>query len=208
MFVCWAERYEMKDQTIIIRLANLNDVQYVGEILKETEMSALARGTGIAKRSADMVACKMRDGKAVIALTDEGQWVGFSYIQEWENEKYVSNSGLIVSPPFRKTGVARAIKERIFKLSREKYPDARIFSITTGFAVMKMNAGLGFTPVPYSEITHDPKFWEGCKSCVNHHILAEKGCTNCLCTAMLFDPEQNSLDLDQKTVMFYHLKIA
>lgn len=154
------------------------------------EASAQARGTGIAKRSPDYVAQKMEEGKAVIALTPAGAWVGFCYIETWEGE-YVANSGLIVSPAYRKSGVAKAIKERIFQLSREKYPDAKIFGLTTGLAVMKINSDLGYEPVTYSELTKDEKFWAGCKSCVNYDILMSKDRKNCLCTAMLYDPKDH-----------------
>lgn len=152
------------------------------------EASAKARGTGIAKRSPDYIVQKMNEGKAVIALTSKGDWVGFCYIEAWGHEQFVANSGLIVSPAFRKSGVAKSIKERIFQLSREKYPDAKIFGLTTGLAVMKINSDLGYEPVTYSELTDDEEFWAGCKSCVNYDILMSKGRKNCMCTAMLYDP--------------------
>ena len=151
------------------------------------ESSAKARGTGIAKRSPEYIEQKINEGKAVIALTNTGEWVGFCYIETWEGE-YVANSGLIVAPSFRKGGVAKAIKEKIFKLSREKYPKAKIFGLTTGLAVMKINSELGYEPVTYSELTQDEKFWAGCKSCVNYDILMSKDRKNCMCTAMLYDP--------------------
>src|SRR5215216_6179238 len=154
------------------------------------EASAQARGTGIAKRSPEYISEKMKEGKAVIALTPNDEWVGFCYIETWEGE-YVANSGLIVAPEFRKSGVAKAIKQKIFTLSREKYPDAKIFGLTTGLAVMKINSDLGYEPVTYSELTQDEKFWAGCKSCVNYDILMSKERKNCLCTAMLYDPKDH-----------------
>ncbi len=154
------------------------------------ESSAMARGTGIAKRSPEYVAQKIDEGKAVIAVTSTGEWVGFCYIETWEGE-YVANSGLIVSPEYRKSGVAKAIKQHIFQLSREKYPEAKIFGLTTGLAVMKINSDLGYEPVTYSELTQDEKFWAGCKSCVNFDILMSKERKNCLCTAMLYDPKDH-----------------
>lgn len=185
---------------IFVRVATLNDIKYAEEICRETESSAIARGTGIAKRSPESVAQKMRDGKAVVAVTVSGQWVGFAYIQPWENGKYISNSGLIVAPSFRNSGVAKAIKERIFKMSRRMYPEAKIFSITSGAAIMKMNTQLGFEPVTFHDITHDELFWEGCKGCVNYDILEGKKKCNCLCTAMLFDPvkmQENRLAVEK-----------
>ena len=180
----------MNNQNIIIRVATAADKIYATTITSEMEDSAKARGTGIAKRSPEYIIQKIDEGKAVIALTPEGHWVGFCYIETWEGE-YVANSGLIVAPAFRKSGVAKAIKERIFQLSREQYPEAKIFGLTTGLAVMKINSDLGYEPVTYSELTQDEKFWAGCKSCVNYDILMMKERKNCLCTAMLYDPKDH-----------------
>ena len=180
----------MDNQNIIIRVATPGDKAYAKTITDEMESSAKARGTGIAKRSPEYVAQKIEEGKSVIAVTPDGTWVGFCYIETWEGE-YVANSGLIVAPDFRKSGVAKAIKHKIFQLSREKYPDAKIFGLTTGLAVMKINSDLGYEPVTYSELTQDEKFWEGCKSCVNYDILMSKERKNCLCTAMLYDPKDH-----------------
>ena len=141
-----------------------------------------------AKRSPDYIEKKINEGKAVIAVTTDGTWVGFCYIEAWGHEQFVANSGLIVAPAFRKSGVAKQIKRRIFDLSKEKYPHAKIFGLTTGLAVMKINSELGYEPVTYSELTDDEEFWAGCKSCVNFDILMSKDRKNCMCTAMLYDP--------------------
>ncbi|MEJ8841806.1 GNAT family N-acetyltransferase [Lacibacter sp. H375] len=181
----------MDNQEIIIRVANSGDTHYSETITNEMEQSAKARGTGIAKRSPEYVANKMSEGKAVIALTKDGTWVGFCYIETWSHGAFVANSGLIVSPAFRKSGVAKQIKERIFKLSRQLYPEAKIFGLTTGLAVMKINSDLGYEPVTYSELTQDEEFWSGCRSCVNFDILTSKERKNCMCTAMLYDPKDH-----------------
>ena len=181
----------MDSQNIIIRVATPDDVRYAETITNEMAESAKARGTGIAKRSPEYLAQKMNEGKAVIAVTKDGTWVGFCYIETWGHGEYVANSGLIVSPEHRKSGVAKAIKKRIFNLSREKYPDAKIFGLTTGLAVMKINSELGYEPVTYSELTQDENFWAGCKSCVNYDTLMSKERKNCFCTAMLYDPKDH-----------------
>lgn len=179
------------EQNIIVRIANSGDSDFAETIVKEMEESAKARGTGIAKRSPQYIIEKMIEGKAVIAFTANNEWVGFCYIEEWSHGKFVANSGLIVSPAFRKTGVAKQIKQKIFELSRKKYPDAKIFGLTTGLAVMKINSDLGYEPVTYSELTQDETFWSGCKSCVNYDILMSKERKNCMCTAMLYDPSDH-----------------
>ena len=181
----------MDQNNFIIRAATDADVHYAKTITDEMESSAKARGTGIAKRTPEYVAEKIREGKAVIATTEDGSWVGFCYIEVWGNQDYVANSGLIVAPEFRKSGVAKKIKEKIFKLSRQKYPEAKIFGLTTGLAVMKINSDLGYEPVTYSELTDDEQFWAGCKSCVNYDILMSKDRKNCMCTAMLYDPKDH-----------------
>lgn len=176
------------NQTFKVLVANSSHLQFAETICKEMEESAKARGTGIAKRSPEYLCQKMNEGKAVIAFADDGNWAGFCYIESWGHGEYVANSGLIVSPAYRKGGLARLIKRRIFELSREKYPHSKIFGLTTGLAVMKINSELGYEPVTYSELTQDEAFWQGCKSCVNYDILMSKGRKNCLCTAMLYDP--------------------
>ena len=178
------------EQKIIVRVAHSGDASFANAITDEMASSAKARGTGIAKRSPDYVAAKINEGKSVIAYTEEGTWVGFCYIEAWQHGQFVANSGLIVAPAFRKTGIAKKIKQTIFQLSREKYPNAKIFGLTTGLAVMKINSELGYEPVTYSELTDDEEFWAGCKSCVNYDILMSKDRKNCMCTAMLYEPKQ------------------
>jgi len=178
----------VETNNIIIRVAESNDALYAITITNEMENSAKARGTGIAKRSPDYIEKKINEGKAVIAVTPDGTWVGFCYIEAWGHDQFVANSGLIVAPEFRKSGVAKQIKRRVFDLSKEKYPHAKIFGLTTGLAVMKINSELGYEPVTYSELTDDEEFWAGCKSCVNYDILMSKDRKNCMCTAMLYDP--------------------
>jgi N-acetylglutamate synthase-like GNAT family acetyltransferase len=187
----------VENHKLIVRIATSDDKKYAETITIEMEESAKARGTGIAKRSPSYIEMKMDEGKSVIATTHDGTWVGFCYIEAWEHGKYVANSGLIVSPAFRKTGVATEIKQKIFALSREKYPASKIFGLTTGLAVMKINSDLGYEPVTYSELTNDEEFWKGCKSCVNYEILMSKERKNCMCTAMLFDPEEAAKKIEE-----------
>ncbi|RQO30874.1 GNAT family N-acetyltransferase [Taibaiella sp. KBW10] len=181
----------MPDSKIIFRTAGQADVSYATTIINEMEHSAQVRGTGIAKRSPDYIAQKMLEGKSVIALTTTGIWVGFCYIETWSHGAFVANSGLIVNPDFRGHGVAKEIKKQIFNLSKTLYPQAKIFGLTTGLAVMKINSDLGYEPVTYSELTQEEHFWSGCKSCVNYEILMMKERKNCLCTAMMYDPEDH-----------------
>ncbi len=179
------------DQTFKVLVANITHVGFADEICKEMEESAKARGTGIAKRSPAYLQQKMQEGKAVIAFAPDGKWAGFCYIESWGHGEYVANSGLIVAPLYRKSGLARLIKKKIFDLSRATYPNSKIFGLTTGLAVMKINSELGYEPVTYSELTQDDAFWQGCKSCINYDILMSKDRKNCLCTGMLYDPKDH-----------------
>jgi hypothetical protein len=180
----------MKSTQFHVLVADTSHAHFAEQICNEMAESAKARGTGIAKRSPEYIQQKMNEGKAVIAFTKAGDWAGFCYIENWGHGEYVANSGLIVSPQFRKSGLARLIKKKIFNLSRKKYPDSKIFGLTTGLAVMKINSELGYEPVTYSELTNDEAFWKGCQSCVNFEILKSKERKNCMCTAMLYDPSQ------------------
>ncbi|MBO6186584.1 MAG: GNAT family N-acetyltransferase [Chryseobacterium sp.] len=176
-----------------IEVSSSIHLMYVSEIQQEMYDSAQRRGTGIAKRSIEYLSKKISEGNAVVA-TENGEWVGFCYIETWSHGQFVANSGLIVSPKFRHGGIATLIKDRVFALSREKFPNAKIFGLTTGLAVMKINSDLGYKPVIYSELTQDEEFWNGCKNCVNYEILMKKERKNCLCTAMLFVPENNKVN--------------
>jgi hypothetical protein len=183
-------KMETQQQFQVI-VANESHLSFAQIICDEMASSAKARGTGIAKRSPEYIQQKMREGKAVIAFNQDGIWAGFCYIETWSHGEYVANSGLIVAPAFRKGGLAKAIKKKIFELSRQTYPESKIFGLTTGLAVMKINSDLGYEPVTYSELTQDEAFWAGCKSCVNYDILMSKERKNCLCTAMLYDPKDH-----------------
>ena len=175
------------EDTIKVIVANEKHLAYVETILDTIEKAAKVRGTGIAKRSPEYVKQKMLEGKAIIAL-DGDKFAGFCYIESWSNKKYVANSGLIVVESYRGHGLAKRIKRKAFELSREKFPDAKIFGLTTGLAVMKINSEMGYRPVTFSELTDDDAFWRGCQSCVNYDILQRTNRRMCLCTGMLYDP--------------------
>jgi hypothetical protein len=179
-------------QNFVVQVANMLHLHYAEIICSEMESSAKARGTGIAKRTPEYIRQKMLEGKAVIASAKNGDWAGFCYIETWSHGNYVANSGLIVAPQFRKSGLATEIKKKIFELSKTNYPNAKIFGLTTGLAVMKINSELGYEPVTYSELSQDEAFWKGCQSCVNFEILKSKERKNCLCTAMLYDPAEKN----------------
>ena len=176
---------------IDVLVADASHFVYADEICEEILLSARERGTGIARRTPEYLQEKMAAGKAVIAISEDGEFAGFSYIETWGGKEYVANSGLIVSHKFRGLGLAMKIKERVFKLSRERFPNAKIFSITTGAAVMKMNYELGFRHVTFAALTDDPEFWKGCQGCRNYQILESNEYRMCLCTGLLYDPAEH-----------------
>lgn len=188
----------MKENEFVVVPATELHTNYAEQICDEMAESAKARGTGIARRTSDYISQKMLEGKAVIAVHHDGTWAGFCYIETWSHGTFVANSGLIVNPAFRNKGLAKMIKRTVFELSRKKYPDAKIFGLTTGLAVMKINSELGYEPVTYSELSQDEDFWKGCKSCVNYDILVSKDRKNCMCTAMLWDPIEKAKEIEQK----------
>lgn len=171
-----------------ISIASSDHIDQVDSICRLMAESAVARGTGIAGRSPAYLRQKMLDGKAVIATGLNGKWVGFTYLDVWEEGRFISQSGLIVEPAFRQHGVAKRLKEALFTLSRQLYPLAKIFSITTSQAVMRLNTQFGFRPVAFSELPQEARFWEQCTTCQNCDILARTGGKYCLCTGMLYEP--------------------
>lgn len=169
-----------------VHYATAEHTKYAEAICELIELAAKARGTGIAKREPEYIRTKINNENAVVALDGE-KLAGFCYIEVWQNKEYLANSGLVVHPDYRNMGLAKKIKQKIFELSKEKYPDVKIFGITTSLAVMKINYELGYQPVTFSELTTDEQFWNGCKSCPNHDILVRNEHKNCLCTGMLMN---------------------
>ena len=177
-------------EDIKIKVADADDEKYVDTIIDTIREAAKKRGTGIAERTHEYVATKMKESKAVLALCGD-RFAGFSYIETWGNKHYVTTSGLIVHPDYLGMGVARRIKDYTFTLARVRWPNAKIFSLTSGDAVMKMNTQLGYVPVSFNQLTDDDAFWKGCEGCCNHDILMAKNRKFCICTGMLYDPEKH-----------------
>ncbi|MBL4745167.1 MAG: GNAT family N-acetyltransferase [Flavobacteriaceae bacterium] len=179
-----------------IVVANRSHIKFAGIICDTIAVSAQDRGTGIARRTPEYIIQKIELGNGVIALEGDN-FAGFCYIETWDDKEFVVNSGLIVHPDFRKRGLAKKIKKKILDYSISKYPDAKIFGITTGLAVLKINYELGYQPVTFSELTTDKAFWDGCKTCVNFDVLKRTEQEMCLCTGMLYDPIQEKRSLGQ-----------
>lgn len=180
------------NKEIDVMVADASHEVYVDIILDTITQAAKVRGTGIAKRSPEYIVQKMKEGKAIIALDGE-EFAGFCYIESWGNKQYVANSGLIVVEKYRARGIAKRIKKAAFTLSRLRWPHAKLFGLTSGGAVMKINTELGYVPVPFSELTDDEAFWKGCEGCCNHDVLTRTGRKYCICTAMLYDPEKEEM---------------
>ncbi|MFA5046951.1 MAG: GNAT family N-acetyltransferase [Paludibacter sp.] len=184
---------EIAVDKITVQIANEQFLEYVDTILTTISDAAKVRGTGIARRSPEYIEQKIKEGKAIIALAGK-EFAGFCYIETWGDKKFVANSGLIVVDKYRGHGLAKRIKRKAFELSRQRYPEAKIFGLTTGLAVMKINSELGYKPVTFSELTTDEAFWKGCQSCVNYDILQRTNRKHCLCTGMLYDPSKEKKD--------------
>lgn len=186
------------DDGIEVLVADASHEKYVDTILETITAAAKVRGSGIASRTHEYVATKMRERKAIIALKDE-EFAGFCYIESWENKHYVANSGLIVVEKFRGHHLATRIKKTAFALSRLRWPNAKIFGLTSSGAVMRINTMLGYVPVPFAELTQDDDYWKGCGTpehpcCINCDVLARTHRKYCVCTGMLYDPARHPDD--------------
>ena len=164
----------------IITIATEEHLEHIPEIEGAIIIASKVKGTGIAKRSKEYITEKIVQGKAIIAIHTDGSFAGFCYVETWDHDKFVANSGL------RK--LAYQIKSEAFRLSRKLYPSAKIFGLTTSLAVMKINSAIGYQPVTFSELTDDDDFWKGCQTCSYYDILFRTNRSLCLCTGMLYDP--------------------
>lgn len=196
----WLSQKTKDDSNISIQIASIEHVGYVQEILDTIEAAAKVRGTGIAKRTPEYVEQKIKEGKAIIALSDK-EFAGFCYIESWGNKQFVANSGLIVVDKFRQHGLAKKIKQHAFALARYMFPEAKVFGLTSGAAVMNINTSLGYKPVTFAQLTDDESFWRGCQGCVNYDVLTRTERRYCICTAMLFDPSKNADTKEVKNII-------
>ena len=187
--------------------ATAEHISHAKNISACIDVSAKNRGTGIARRTPEYIATKIKNGNAIIAI-ENNSFAGFCYIEVWGHGKYVAHSGLIVTPKYRGKGLAKKIKREVFKLSLKKYPKAKIFGITTAMPVMKINYELGYKPVHFSELTDDPEFWKGCQTCKNYDILTRTERQMCLCTGMLFDPKKEIKNMPINKKIVQRIKTA
>ena len=195
----------MNSDSIKVMYAKDEHTKYAETICTLIYESALQRGTGIAKRSPEYISEKITGGKAVVAL-DGDRLVGFSYIESWGHDDFVATSGLIVDPEYRHRGLAARIKDKTFELARSRFPNAKIFSITTSLPVMKLNTRLGYKPVTFSELTDDDEFWKGCQGCKNYDILERNNRQRCICTGMLYDPKDTAWNASKWTPIVMNIK--
>ena len=75
---------QMNNDQIKVMFAEEEHCKYAGQIVDLIYESALQRGTGIARRSPEYIAQKIKGGKAVVALCDD-RLIGFSNIESWES---------------------------------------------------------------------------------------------------------------------------
>jgi GNAT superfamily N-acetyltransferase len=174
--------------SVIITLATEEHTKYAEFISEMTASASIERKTGISTRPPELIKQKMRASKAAVAM-DNDVVAGFSYIETWGDGEFVSSSGLIVNPDYRKQQIARRLKTFLFNLARERYPDAILFGLTTSPAVMKLNNELGYQVAAFSDLPQDESFWKGCESCVNFDILSRTERKYCLCTGMIYNPK-------------------
>lgn len=172
-----------------MRTATSADHSYAAAIANEMAYSSARRGTGIAHRPTEYVMKKMDEGLAVIAVNAyNGAWAGFCCIEVWQHQKYVANSGLIVPPAYRGTGISKQIKIALFDHSRGKFPDARLFSLSASPAVIHMNKAMGYKILSFAEVMNDELFLTGCESWVNYRDLMSRDQPPLPYVAMVFDP--------------------
>ncbi len=141
----------------------------------------------IATRTTEWLAKKVRARRAAVAL-DGDELVGFGYWSSWQEDTFVSHSGLVVRADYRGAGLGGDLKRVLFDSSRRQLPDARLISLTTSPQVRKLNLALGFEIVPLDQLTQDPAFWEGCKTCRNYEDVVARG-EQCCCEGMLLLPD-------------------
>ncbi len=172
---------------ITIEIGGDKHKKHAIKIAEMIERASEKKGTILAIRKPNYILDKIIKGKSILALDGE-IIVGFCYFQNWENNEFIAHSGLIINENYLGRGLSKKIKKQIFNLSRQKFPKAKLFGLTTSAAVMKINYELGYQSVNYNQLTNDEDFWKGCKTCSNYQRLMQAKREKCKCTGMLMDP--------------------
>ena len=174
---------------LLIKAGDKGDLKFVNEIVELIEKESQVIGAGFAVRTPEYIEDKIRNGLSVVACDRfSGEFIGFIYLETWQHNKYVANSGLVVAEKFRGKGVGTKLKQKAFELSRKLFSDAKLLDLTTSLAVIKINSELGYEPVEYADLTSDDDFWMECETCMYYDVLVRTRRSNCLCEAMLYDP--------------------
>lgn len=171
-----------------VRKAVKEDLVFVSSIVEEIAYWAKFRSTGVTTRTTMYVQQKIEEGLALIALDAKGDWVGFCYLETWEHEKYVANSGLVVLPEFRNTGLAFQLKQMALQVAARKYPRAKVFSLTTSLSVAKINHELGYKVVSHDQLLEDEYFIKGCGQVLDYPKMVQTHAGDSECFIMVYDP--------------------
>ena len=169
-----------------VRISRPADVAYV-ERIQSLIAEAAESGAIIAERSAEYLEQAIRARHAVVVLRGD-LLVGFATAHAWQDETFVSHSAMVVAPAFRGRGLARRIKKKLIDLSRRRWPDAAILSLTLSPAVERLNKSFKFDAVPYCDLTTDAGFWKGCEGCIHYGHLKRNQYQDCHCWAGLLLP--------------------
>jgi N-acetylglutamate synthase-like GNAT family acetyltransferase len=171
----------------LISITDERHIHFAREIELLFEQATSEKSIGLTLKSGKYIGKKIIQGEAVIA-TKQGRLAGICYLRHRDDDNFISISGVVVVPQFRKMGLAKMMINEIFEMARNKYPKAKIFSLTTSPEVMRINSLSGYKPINYSKLSSSDKFWNECSDCPNFHFLKKNNNTRCLCSAMLFNP--------------------
>jgi len=171
----------------LISIPSPEHISFSKEIENLLKEAAAEKSRGLNIKNSDYIEKKILSGDAIIA-TKDGELAGFCYLRRRKNTDYVSVSGIVIMPKYRKIGLSKLIINEAFELARTKYPEAKIFCLTTSPTFMRVSSELGYKPISYSKLSTSQEFWNACSDCLNYSTLKSNNNSRCLCSAMLFDP--------------------
>lgn len=173
----------MMDGQWLMRQAHKGDLKLGGDIAYWIADGQKSRKTGRLHRRSTDIEPKLEKGQAILGFSAEGELAGYVGFDLWDHDTVITSSGLIVLPSFRGMGLGRALKEYILEFLGCRYPNARLFTITTNLGVLKMNREMGYQTDRFEASPRDPTYWKGCMECPHFKKLREGGFQSCLCHA-------------------------
>ncbi len=141
-------------------------------------ISLEAENGNMCSQNKEDLAKQILNGNSILAFWDS-KWIGYCYLQVWEN--YSEICGSVVVPSFRKRGFGTKLKKACLELALAKYPEKDVITLSHD-ASLRVSLKLGFK-IQDKRKFH-PELWEMCPQCTSFGKFPD-----CQCVGLIYKGE-------------------